>query len=115
MDGDAVISHDVLASYAADAALEITGVGELVDDDADALSMATDVLSIAGAAVVSAGNAAATGVGEAATFEAAGGDPGMERKSPSTPAAAKPTIKRTRRFDRFILVRRQIVCGCCVL
>ena len=31
MDGDAVISHDVLASYAADAALEIAGVGELVD------------------------------------------------------------------------------------
>jgi uncharacterized alkaline shock family protein YloU len=29
--GDAVISHDVLASYAADAALEIDGVGGLVD------------------------------------------------------------------------------------
>jgi uncharacterized alkaline shock family protein YloU len=31
MDGGAVISHDVLASYAADAALEIHGVRELVD------------------------------------------------------------------------------------
>lgn len=31
MDGEAVISHDVLASYAADAALELAGVGELVD------------------------------------------------------------------------------------
>ena len=31
MDGGAVISHDVLASYAADAALEIPGVRELVD------------------------------------------------------------------------------------
>ena len=30
MDGGAVISHDVLASYAADAALEIQGVRELV-------------------------------------------------------------------------------------
>ncbi len=31
MEGHAVISHEVLASYAADAALEIDGVGELVD------------------------------------------------------------------------------------
>ena len=31
MEGHAVISHEVLASYAADAALEIEGVGELVD------------------------------------------------------------------------------------
>ena len=31
MEGHAVISHDVLASYAADAALEIAGVGDLVD------------------------------------------------------------------------------------
>ena len=31
MEGGAVISHDVLASYAADAALEIDGVGGLVD------------------------------------------------------------------------------------
>ena len=31
MEGHAVISHDVLASYAADAALEIEGVGDLVD------------------------------------------------------------------------------------
>jgi uncharacterized alkaline shock family protein YloU len=31
MAGDALISHDVLASYAADAALEVTGVRGLVD------------------------------------------------------------------------------------
>jgi uncharacterized alkaline shock family protein YloU len=31
MDGEALISHDVLASYAADAALEVTGVRGLVD------------------------------------------------------------------------------------
>ena len=31
MEGHAVISHDVLASYAADAAREIEGVGDLVD------------------------------------------------------------------------------------
>ena len=31
MEGHAVISHDVLASYAADAALEVDGVRELVD------------------------------------------------------------------------------------
>jgi uncharacterized alkaline shock family protein YloU len=31
MEGGAVISHDLLASYAADAALEIEGVGSLVD------------------------------------------------------------------------------------
>ena len=31
MEGHAVISHDVLASYAADVALEIKGVGDLVD------------------------------------------------------------------------------------
>ena len=31
MEGGAVISHDVLASYAADAAREIEGVGGLVD------------------------------------------------------------------------------------
>ena len=31
MEGHAVISHEVLASYAADAALEIEGVGELID------------------------------------------------------------------------------------
>jgi uncharacterized alkaline shock family protein YloU len=31
MDGDALISHDVLARYAADAALEVTGVSALVD------------------------------------------------------------------------------------
>jgi len=31
VEGHAVISHDVLASYAADAALEIEGVGDLVD------------------------------------------------------------------------------------
>ena len=31
MDGDAVISHDVLASYGADAARGIEGVHELVD------------------------------------------------------------------------------------
>jgi uncharacterized alkaline shock family protein YloU len=30
VEGHAVISHDVLASYAADAALEIEGVGDLV-------------------------------------------------------------------------------------
>jgi uncharacterized alkaline shock family protein YloU len=31
MDGEALISHDVLASYAADAALEVEGVRGLVD------------------------------------------------------------------------------------
>jgi uncharacterized alkaline shock family protein YloU len=31
VEGHAVISHDVLASYAADVALEIKGVGDLVD------------------------------------------------------------------------------------
>ena len=31
MEGHAVISHDVLASYAADAALEVDGVEALVD------------------------------------------------------------------------------------
>jgi uncharacterized alkaline shock family protein YloU len=31
VEGQAVISHDVLASYAADAALEVEGVRELVD------------------------------------------------------------------------------------
>ena len=31
MEGGAVISHDVLASYAADAALEVNGVAELSD------------------------------------------------------------------------------------
>ena len=31
MEGHAVISHDVLASYAADAALEVDGVHALVD------------------------------------------------------------------------------------
>ncbi len=31
MEGNAVISHDLLASYAADAALEVEGVRELVD------------------------------------------------------------------------------------
>ena len=31
MEGHAVISHDVLASYAADAAIEVDGVHELVD------------------------------------------------------------------------------------
>ena len=31
MEGGAVFSHDVLASYAADAALEVDGVDELVD------------------------------------------------------------------------------------
>jgi uncharacterized alkaline shock family protein YloU len=31
VEGHAVISHDVLAAYAADAALEIEGVGDLVD------------------------------------------------------------------------------------
>ena len=31
MKGHAVISHDVLASYAADAALQVDGVRELVD------------------------------------------------------------------------------------
>ena len=31
MDGEALISHDVLARYAADAALEVTGVSGLVD------------------------------------------------------------------------------------
>ncbi len=31
MEGHAVISHDVLASYAADAAREVDGVHELVD------------------------------------------------------------------------------------
>jgi uncharacterized alkaline shock family protein YloU len=31
MEGHAVISHDVLASYAADAAREVPGVHELVD------------------------------------------------------------------------------------
>jgi uncharacterized alkaline shock family protein YloU len=31
MEGGAVISHDVLASYAADAALEVNGVAELTD------------------------------------------------------------------------------------
>lgn len=31
MEGHAVISHDVLASYAADAALEVDGVHTLVD------------------------------------------------------------------------------------
>jgi uncharacterized alkaline shock family protein YloU len=31
MEGHAVISHEVLASYAADAALEVDGVVELVD------------------------------------------------------------------------------------
>jgi uncharacterized alkaline shock family protein YloU len=31
MDGEALISHDVLASYAADAALEVPGIRGLVD------------------------------------------------------------------------------------
>ena len=31
MEGHAVISHDVLASYAADATLEVDGVDQLVD------------------------------------------------------------------------------------
>jgi uncharacterized alkaline shock family protein YloU len=31
MEGHAVISHDVLAAYAADAALQVDGVRELVD------------------------------------------------------------------------------------
>jgi uncharacterized alkaline shock family protein YloU len=31
VEGNAVISHDLLASYAADAALEVEGVRELVD------------------------------------------------------------------------------------
>ena len=31
MEGHAVISHDVLASYAADAALQVDGVRELLD------------------------------------------------------------------------------------
>jgi uncharacterized alkaline shock family protein YloU len=31
MEGDAVISHEVLASYAADAAREVKGIHELVD------------------------------------------------------------------------------------